>query len=358
MIGELVANEVSEVSAGLVATAEATVLALTAILAAKFSAKFRFLHLLAIGATILIAGNVASIYASNVPILLALRAFCGIGEGLLLLVSSAAIAGFKNSESAYGQINTVSVASGFTVYAVANFVAQQVAGGVAFWIYLGFALVLLPALFFMPWGMAFCREVEVKNERTSASHDAGIGWISIAIFISCCSIAAIWAFYVVLGLRAGLSETATNDVMTIGIAMAFLGSLLASFAGDRFGRLLPLFLGLAIMAVSTSVIGLSENQWAFTIFSGLNLFGLYIYVPYFLAFSAHLDPSGRGSAIAAGVFMMASAAGPYLGGVIVGSLGVGYFALVAIVSSTIAFSVFWSLDRNLAIEQSALPIAR
>ena len=118
----------------------------------------------------------------------------------------------------------------------------------------------------------------------------------------------------------------------------------ACFIGHKFGRFRPTALGLVIMTVAMMSLSLSNDELVYQLFTGLNLFGLYIFIPYFLGYASQADSSGRGAAIIAGTFMLAAAAGPYLGGAILNVYGVEFFAWLALIANSIAFMLFCIVD--------------
>ena len=128
--------------------------------------------------------------------------------------------------------------------------------------------------------------------------------ITTGVFISCCALASAWAFYFVLGERAGFSPDQIHGILAYTILFALFGSLIASVIGHRYGRFKPLVLSLILMTVSIMSLCLSSDADVYRIFTGLNLMGLYLFVPYFLGYASAFDPSGRGPAIVAGAYML------------------------------------------------------
>jgi predicted MFS family arabinose efflux permease len=158
--------------------------------------------------------------------------------------------------------------------------------------------------------------------------------------LSCSVLASAWAFYVILGELAGFGSEQINAILTFSVLFTLVGSTLASVVGHRFGRLLPSILGILMMTVSIVGLSLSRDPTHYRVLTGLNLFGLYIFVPYFLGYAAGADQSGRGPAIVAGAFMLAAAIGPYLGGIVISRFGIEYLALIAVVANSVSLALF------------------
>lgn len=341
LIAELIGSYgLDEVSAGSVAAVEIAALAFTSMICARVLSRISYLRIICYGVLLLVIGNIISLYIESYPALVSTRIICGIGAGMLLMVSTAAIADFDDSDRAYGQINTVSILSGIAAFGVASIIASLVNSAVTFSIILCFVIVLMPFALLMPKneGISLSKNSGIPEEGISISFD--IILITTGVFISCCVLASAWAFYFVLGELAGFSSDQIHGILAYTILFALFGSLIASVIGHRYGRFKPLLLSLILMTVSIMSLSLSNDANVYRIFTGLNLMGLYLFVPYFLGYASAFDPSGRGPAIVAGAYMLAPAVGPYMGAMVFSLYGVELLAWLTLGVNLVSLLVF------------------
>ena len=225
LISELIGSYgLDEVSAGSVATAEMAALAFTSMLCARIFSRTSYLRIICYGVLLLVLGNVISLNIETYPALVSIRIICGAGAGMLLMASTAALANFDDSDRAYGQINTVSILSGIAAFGVASIIASLVDSAVTFSIILFFVIVLSPFALLMPKGegISLSKNSGIPAEGKRISFD--IMLITTGVFISCCVLASAWAFYFVLGERAGFSPDQIHGILAYTILFALFGS--------------------------------------------------------------------------------------------------------------------------------------
>lgn len=345
LVGELMGSfGISALSAGLIPAAEMAALAISSMLCAKYLPQITYRRIIAWAIILIGAGNLASIYIASYLPLLIVRIVCGIGAGLLLMVSSAVVANFDDSDRAYGQINTACVIAAMVAFAAAPLLPVENGIPLTFPILFIFVAILLPFSFAMPGNLVMSASVNSEVDSATNNISLDVVLIAIAVFISCCIFSSIWPYYVLLGERAGLPADQINIIMTYSILFTLIGSMTASFIGHKFGRLRPAALGLILMTVAIVSLSISSNTLVYRLFTGLNLLGLYIFIPYFLGYASQADHSGRGPAIVAGTFMLAAAAGPYLGGAVLSLFDIAVFAWIAPISNLIAFVLLYTVS--------------
>lgn len=364
LLAELIsAYGMDEASAGFVLTVEALLIASSSILCARVAASQSFLRLIVVGLGLVTLGNALSISVDGFRLLVASRVVAGAGGGMLLMVSSAAIAAMADSDRGYGGVNTLSVLSGMVAYAVAPYVIS------AGFTHVAFIQALLFVLFLAPLAIAMPRRVGIGSSAVdrSAVESAAVPQrrtqipyltpelvlIAIGVLLSCSVLASIWAFYYFLGERVGIPPEDINDLMVYVVGSCLVASILVSVIGHRYGRLGPLLAGITLMTVSIVCLALSTDPLVYRIFTAVNMFGFYVSVPFFLGFAAAADSSGRGAAMVSGVYLGGTSIGPYLGGVISGQLGVESFAWIAVLVNGIAVGLFVLVNQRLAKSRSS-----
>ena len=349
LVGEWISSYgMNEGAAGLVATAEMAALALTSMIGARVLTNVTYLRIISCGILLVCIGNFVSINTESYRSLIAIRILCGVGAGMLMMASSAAVADFADSDRAYGQINVVNVLTAIAAYAAAPIVFGFVTPPASYSIILIYSFLLLPFALLMPKnvGLSLSKQPEQNVECNNISLDTVL--ITIGVFVPCCILGAVWAFYFVLGERAGLLPDQIDSIMARTVAFALFGCALVSFIGHKYGRFGPLALGLMITAGAIMSLSLSSNAYVYQLCTGLNLLGLYIFIPYFLGYASIADPSGRGPAMVAGAYILGTAVGPYLGGIIFHSFGVEFLAWTVLISHSISLFLFYFVEHRQA----------
>ena len=158
---------------------------------------------------------------------------------------------------------------------------------------------------------------------------------------------AMWSFYYLLGDMAGLSEVQVHNAVGTAALVSVVGALLATLVGARFGRLLPVTLGIIVLIVAINAMSHWHHPLAFRLGAALNVVGMYFLVPYFLGYAADQDPSGRDAAVTAGAFLLTGAVGPYFGGYIIENFGAGSMGWIVLIANTSAWYLFLIVNRSL-----------
>jgi len=350
----IVRYRVRESEAGLVASAEMTAIALGSVLFAKLITKIPLLQIALVGAVVALIGAALSIVVQDYNFLLMSRSVTGLGEGAMLAVASASLASFKDPDKAYGKINIVAILFGsaavFSLPITAKYFSIE--HNVFPTIFVGIAILslLIP---FMPKDL---NHDEGHLSSAPVAHDV-LSWkllsLIIGVFIVSVTTGAMWSFYYLLGDRAGLNEEQIHNAVAIAALISVFGALLATLIGAKFGRFLPITLGIIVLTIAIAAMSHSHHPLVFRIGAVLIVAGTYFLVPYFLGYAAAQDPSGRDAAIVAGSFLLTGAVGPYLGGFIIETFGVGSIAMIVICTNLIAWLSFFVVDRGQKTNSSA-----
>jgi predicted MFS family arabinose efflux permease len=336
----------SESGAGLIATAELTAMALSSILLARLVGPRTF-RTIALGGTLLaLLGAAASIVASGYAVLFVARIATGLGEGGPLAVASAALAAFADPDRAYGKMNVVNVLFGAAVIFLLPLLAAQTGANAVF--PMMFAALAICGLF-LPLMPRTVRVQSHHGEQVGPSHgyfSRRLLMLVAAVFILAVTSGAMWSFYYVLGARAGLSDAAVNTAIGLAIITSISGSLLATWLGARWGRLLPVTVGTFVISAAILTMCAWPDPIAFRVAACLNVSAVFFLVPYFYGYAAAQDPSGRDGAVVGGAFLFAGAIGPLLGGTIMTAFGIEAMAWLVPLTNGIAWFLFSTVTRD------------
>ena len=153
---------------------------------------------------------------------------------------------------------------------------------------------------------------------------------------TCASLSPLFGRYLFLiGLAGGLDEQAVANGLTLSQFAGIAGALLAAVIADRFGRSLPLAIGIAGGAICLYFM---VGQFEFLVFAlavGIYNFAWNLTHPYLLAAMASFDRSGRVVVYAVAMQMVGLAAGPLIAAAVISEgdyvnvnwLGAGLFAI-------------------------------
>jgi predicted MFS family arabinose efflux permease len=288
------------------------------------------------GVAIALVGTAASVPANTYLTLLSARLLTGIGEGCVLMVSMAGIGSLPNPPRMYAASALVTNVSGVLLGFVMQTIGEHRHGlYLVFPLLLATQVILLPLLLLTP-GSECSPTVNSPRVRGGMRLAALLGLVMLIVGTT----NAVWAFYFQIGAAAGLNEQFLVGSIEYGLIAGSLGSLIASVIGDRFGRLLPLIIALAAQAGAIMLMSQGFAPAAFKIASAMYLLCSAFCMPFFLSFGA-AERSGHASADVGATYVLASAASPFVGGILlalVGEVSTAMIIAVACLAGAIGFT--------------------
>lgn len=125
--------------------------------------------------------------------------------------------------------------------------------------------------------------------------------------------------------------------------------------GDLFGRKKLLYVGVILFVISSITAGFSENAWHLIISRALQGLSVAIILPCSLALVAHtfpLEQRGKALGIWAGINAIGLAAGPALGGILVGQFSWPWVFFINIPFALLSLLIcWWNVDESKNEEQ-------
>jgi cytochrome P450/predicted MFS family arabinose efflux permease len=175
-------------------------------------------------------------------------------------------------------------------------------------------------------------------------------WLGLgAMFVSFGGLSALWAFLTQIAPSFGVNGQTVAVLLMIGLAISGLAGIAAAVIGDRYGRQMPLTVGM-LLAIAGVVVLMTGQGIAGYFIGALLAVGLWNFpMAYQMGMIASSDPNARVAVLMPAALAIGSALGPTIGGALL-SGGNGYIPLyaffaVAIGASLAAFTV---LARRLA----------
>jgi predicted MFS family arabinose efflux permease len=321
--GLVTAGGFSEREAGLIASAEMTGFAVSAISVAIFASRWPRQRVISIALALSTIMNIVSLFVPVADGFAAVRFVAGIGSGAAMSLGFAAIGMTRQAERNFGWNIALSGLVGAVVMsavpmALRAFGLHAIIAWFVAWNLLGLSLTR-----FMP---------RSGHGNASANpHTIDVAWTLKApalgaILIYFTAQGAVWAYLFLIGTSGGIAEQAVaNGLMLSGIA-GIAGGFTAVVFGSRFTRTWALTIGVVAGIIPMVVLADVAAAAAYTIAVCVYNFAWNMTHPYLLATYAALDRDGRLVVYAAAFQTIGMALGPAVGAAVISP---GHYANVA-----------------------------
>jgi predicted MFS family arabinose efflux permease len=297
----------TEQQAGYVASAEIWGIALTTVALALGLHNLSWQRTLKISLGLFIGGNLASLYGDDLGLFSAMRFIAGLGSGGLVGLTFTIVGLTRLPDRNFGFL-----IMGVLTYGALGLWAMPLAlelagiqGVIVFFAVFGatgwFALPALPD--------SGEEHLQVEADAIDLATSFRIFAI-LAMFTYFFAQGVIWAYLFLIGLDGGLSGQSVANGLMVSQFLGIAGALLAAMLGNRFGRILPLAIGILGGA---AVLGALFGQFTAVVY-GLTVcvynFAWNLTHPFLLAAMASFDQHGRVVVYAVAAQMLGLAVGP------------------------------------------------
>jgi len=325
----------TEQQAGQIAAAEMFGLATTTVLLSFISERVAWRNFLVLCVVVCTLGNFASIGQGDPQTLAVIRFITGLGSGGLISLTFTMAGLTARTDRNFGFIVTwVLVYGAFGLLAMPSaYHLVGMNGVLAF-----FGLFCASAMFFIRFlpdsGAA---HFDTGRERGYSTIIKRVSLVAILIYNT--AVGIVWAYLFLVGLETGMAEQAVANALTLSQFLGIAGAFLAVLFESRFGRLIPLMIGILGAAASIYVlVGQLDSSGFWLAVCGFN-FLWNLGMPYLLASLAEFDHRGRTVVHGVSMQFIGYAIGPFIaaqlltrGGYdLVNSVGVALFVISAIV---------------------------
>ena len=300
----------TDAQAGYVASAEMFGLAGTTILMSFVAHRLNWRHVIVVSLLLMFIANALSTVVTRLEAFATLRFMAGLGGGSLVSLGFAIVGMSSNTDRNFGlMIMWVLTYGALGLFAMPWAYALTDSMNAVLWFFALFPLVALPFVKHLPAS----GESEQQGSATATPTSTGVK--ALAIFAMLAYFTAqgiVWAYLFLIGLAGGLDEQAVANGLTLSQFAGIAGALLAALMGIRYGRMVPLMLGiLGGAACLYFLIG----EFTFLVFAAVVCtynFAWNVVHPFLLAVMADLDARGRIVVYAVAMQMMGLAFGPGL----------------------------------------------
>ena len=295
--------------AGFAMTAEMFGLATTTILM-TFTAHRVNWRLVILGSLIVMfLANVLCTFTTDLNTFMALRFLAGLGAGSLVSLSFAVVGLTSNPDRNFGLlIMWVLTYGAIVLWLMPSAYALAGMNG-ALWFFALFPLVAVPFIRNLPADGESLAQVEEDAVNLTTGMKAMALIAMLAYFIAQ---GVVWAYLFLIGLAGGLSEQEVANGLTLSQFAGIAGALLAATMSNRYGRSLPLTVGILGGALCLYFLVGRYEFLVFALAVGIYNFAWNLTHPFLLAAMASFDRRGRVVVYAVAMQMVGLAIGPGL----------------------------------------------
>lgn len=294
----------------------------------------------------LIAFDLISTQFSNPQTLIILRFIHGTIGGLSVGIGLSIIARTYNPDKIFGMLLVVQYSFGSLGIWLVPRLVDSFGYSAAFGTLISFTLMTLLILPFVP---------NVESPSKSDNTTSGLFQIpmTMMLFFVLCALflfqaanmgVADYAFE--LGKDIGLSNIEISNILTLANIISISGGLLVYIIGTRFGRTIPLIIGISVATIFTYLLHYSDNTNIYFIANTFTGIAWGFTIPYLLGLCATFDFHGQMAALAGFVSKMGLASGPLVGSLFIISNGFSYIINLATIALLIALILSVYVSKN------------
>ena len=284
----------------------------------------------------LIVFDLISTQITNPNILILVRFIHGTIGGLSVGIGLSIIARTYNPDKIFGMLLAVQYSFGSIGILAVPRLVDAYGQGALFATLICFTLMTLIILPFIP-------DVDSNSETPkNKSNFYQIPLSGLLVLSLCCLFlfqaanmgVADYAFE--LGKDIGLDKNEISNLLTIANFISILGGVLVYIIGIKFGRTIPLCLGICTAAVFTYLLHYSDNVNNYFIANTMTGIAWGFTIPYLLGLCATFDKFGQMAALAGFISKLGLASGPLIGALFIMTQGFSFIINLATIALIIA----------------------
>jgi MFS family permease len=318
--------------AGYTASAEMFGLALTTILMTFTAHRVNWRFVIFWSLIVMFVANALCTITSDLNTFVGLRFVAGLGAGSLVSLSFAMIGLTSNPDRNFGLlIMWVLTYGAIVLWLMPSAYALAGING-ALWFFALFPLAAVPFIRHLPVTGESVAQVEADAVNLTARMKTLALFAMLAYFLAQ---GVVWAYLFLIGITGGLSEQEVANGLTLSQFAGIAGAMLAAIVANRFGRSLPLTLGILGGAMCLYFLVGRFEFLVFLLAVCVYNFAWNLTHPFLLAAMASFDRRGRVVVYAVAMQMVGLAIGPGLAATVISEgqyaninrLGAGLFVV-------------------------------
>jgi predicted MFS family arabinose efflux permease len=296
-------------AAGYVASAEMWGIALTTVALTFAAQRLNWRRTVLWSLSVMVVANAASTLVTDVVGFAALRLLAGIGAGGLISLSFGAIGLTSHPDRNFGYlIMWVLTYGALALWAMPTIYEWGGLDGLL-WFFAAFPLVTLPWLRDFPEN----GENVVQVEKDAVDLPGSSKTLALAaMFTYFLAQGVVWAYLFLIGIAGGLTEQQVANGLTISQFAGIAGALGAAVTAGRYGRPVPLAVGILLGAAMLYFLVGEFSATAYLVAVSVYNLAWNFTHPYLLGAMASFDRHGRVVVYAVAMQMLGLAIGPGL----------------------------------------------
>ncbi|BAV63080.1 MFS transporter [Sphingobium cloacae] len=308
----------SEAAAGRIGSFEFMAVAAVSLLVAFRIQRFPTRLTATVGIMLLVAGNLASAFATGEGALITARMLCGLGKGFVVAIAFSLAAGSSRPTRAFALLNIV-----YALFSAAFYLAIPYAiswDGAAGVFTAMAAVAVIGALFMVRFPADRLTSSELTGLRLRSL--PGFGFLAFAALIILWSgHNVIWTFIERIGVRDGMDVTQIGVVLSLSAFLTVAGPSLVRLLDTRLGYGVPMVGAILLKILAVFAIGYLVSDRAFMLaVPAFMLLSLFI-TPYVMGILSLADPAGRLAAASSAAMTAGSSMGAWIGGATLQAMG-------------------------------------
>jgi len=266
--------------------------------------------------------------------LIAIRFLHGTIGGISVGIGLSVIARTMNPDKIFGMLLVVQYSFGSVGIWTVPRLVESFGHMAVFGVLMLFSLMTLLILPFIP----NVREAKSTNNPFKINFSFLLVLALGALFLFQASNMGVADYAFELGKDIGLVNTEISNLLTVANIISISGGLLVYVIGTKYGRTIPLFLGVTISAIFTFLLHYSENITIYFIANTVTGIAWAFVIPYILGLCASFDSHGQMAALAGFVSKVGLATGPLVGSMFILNYGfemILNIATIALIGATL-----------------------
>lgn len=280
----------------------------------------------------------------NIYLFMTMRALAGLGQGAAYTAVMSSIARTDDPDRGYGMLMTMQFAiSALGLYLIPIILPVSGIQGMFFGLTMMDLIGVFMAFKLISADRVIDKNIYDEGDLSQVEWKVIFSGAAIMVILGLCfletAMTAQFSFTErVATQRLQMSPETVGGILAIASLIGVPGGFGCVLLGTRFGRAIPLFIGLVASIIGVTLMAFAQDALMYTISAYILGFTWAFTLPYYQAAQAALCP--HGSVVAAGSFSgtMGNAAGPGLAGMAV--LFGGYNSVLLMAGIMLLISIF------------------
>ena len=297
---------------------------------------------------LMIIVDITSSLITSSSSLIYIRFFHGTIGGLSVGIGLSIIARTYNPDKIFGMLLVVQYSFGsIGIFTVPRLV-DSFGHGAVFGVLILFTLMTILILPFVP----DVREPDNKKIKFSLNINYFLLLALAGLFLFQSSNMGVADYAFELGKDIGLKNNEISNMLTVANLISITGGVLVYIIGIKYGRTLPLLLGITTSAVFTYLLHYSENINMYFVANTMTGIAWAFVIPYILGLCSSFDTHGQMAALAGFISKVGLASGPLIGSLYIMDYGFDTIINIATIALVLATFILVFTSMNKKVEKT------